>query len=52
MNYLDADEAARVQAAYGPNHQRLLALKARYDPTNLFRLNVNLSPFERQNGAS
>jgi FAD/FMN-containing dehydrogenase len=29
---------------YGPNFERLVALKAKYDPHNLFRLNVNVPP--------
>jgi FAD/FMN-containing dehydrogenase len=45
VNYLNADyTAADVAAAYGRNLPRLVALKRRYDPTNLFRSNVNLSP--------
>jgi FAD/FMN-containing dehydrogenase len=32
----------RVRDAYGANYERLVALKAAYDPTNLFRLNQNL----------
>ena len=43
-NYLDRDDEGRSQAAYGPNHERLRRLKAKYDPDNLFRLNQNIEP--------
>jgi len=43
-NYLSADDHDRVAQAYGPNHERLLELKRRYDPDNLFRLNHNIDP--------
>ena len=42
----DADEEGeqRVREAYGPNYERLVALKNKYDPTNFFRLNANIQP--------
>jgi len=33
-----------VRASFGQNHGRLRALKAVYDPTNLFRINANIDP--------
>jgi FAD/FMN-containing dehydrogenase len=44
VNFLTGDEETRVRAAYGVNYDRLVALKNRYDPTNLFRVNQNIQP--------
>ena len=42
---LEADEGSeRIRAAYGANYERLVALKTKYDPTNLFRHNQNIKP--------
>ena len=44
VNFLTEDEAERVAASYGQNHARLQDLKRRYDPANLFRMNLNIAP--------
>jgi FAD/FMN-containing dehydrogenase len=45
VNFLGDEGEARVRAAYpGATWERLAAIKGRYDPTNLFRLNHNIPP--------
>jgi FAD/FMN-containing dehydrogenase len=45
INFMDNDEAAgRLQATYGDNYSRLALVKAKYDPTNFFRVNQNIAP--------
>jgi FAD/FMN-containing dehydrogenase len=45
VNFLGTDGEARIRAAYpGRTWDRLQEIKARYDPTNLFRLNQNIPP--------
>jgi FAD/FMN-containing dehydrogenase len=44
-NYQTEDEAEGAsEQAYGPNYERLVALKNRVDPTNAFHLNTNVRP--------
>jgi FAD/FMN-containing dehydrogenase len=50
VNSLDADEQDRVPDAYGPNYQRLRALKSVYDPDNLFHTNQNIPPDRAADG--
>jgi len=44
VNFLTQDEGERTRAAYGANYGRLVQLKRKYDPTNLFRVNQNIKP--------
>jgi Berberine and berberine like len=45
VNFLGDEGAARVRDAYpGSTWDRLVAVKRRYDPTNLFRRNQNIPP--------
>ncbi len=45
VNYESDAATDRVKAAYGAKkYQRLVAIKRKYDPTNLFRLNQNIQP--------
>ena len=44
VNDLSHDDGDRVRTAYGTNYDRLAALKKKYDPENVFRLNPNIKP--------
>lgn len=44
VNGISGDEDHRVRAAYGPNYDRLVAIKEKYDPENFFRWNHNIAP--------
>jgi FAD/FMN-containing dehydrogenase len=51
VNFMPEDETDRVSSAYGANYARLAALKAKYDPDNLFRLNQNVQPSAQRSAA-
>ena len=44
VNDLGDEGEDRARSAYGDNYPRLVVLKNKYDPTNLFRLNQNIKP--------
>ncbi len=48
LNYFSDDDGAdAVRAAYGPNYDRLVEVKRRHDPENVFYLNHNIDPAPR-----
>jgi FAD/FMN-containing dehydrogenase len=44
INFMAADDQGRVEANYGDSYARLVDVKRRYDPDNLFRENQNIRP--------
>lgn len=45
INFLTEEETGdRIQAAFGNNYDRLVEIKTKWDPQNLFRTNKNIAP--------
>jgi FAD/FMN-containing dehydrogenase len=44
VNFLMEEGQDRIRATYGDNYERLVRIKNKYDPTNLFRVNQNIKP--------
>ena len=44
VNFMTAEEGDRVAGAYGSNYERLVEIKRRYDPGNVFHFNQNIKP--------
>jgi hypothetical protein len=46
MNVFNQEDAARISATYGVNYERMVGLKSKLDPKNLFRMNANVPPMK------
>ena len=44
LNFIGDEGEDRVKASYGDNYERLVSIKNKYDPDNLFRVNQNIKP--------
>jgi FAD/FMN-containing dehydrogenase len=44
INFMADDDQGRVRENYGANYERLLSVKRKYDPGNLFHMNQNIKP--------
>ena len=44
VNFMAGDDQDRIRANYGGNYERLVEVKGKYDPDNLFHLNQNIQP--------
>jgi FAD/FMN-containing dehydrogenase len=48
VNFMMDEGEERVKATYGDNYERLVAIKNKYDPDNLFRVNQNIKPTKKK----
>jgi len=44
VNFMMEEGEDRVKASYGKNYEKLVSVKSKYDPGNLFRVNQNIKP--------
>ncbi len=48
VNFMMDEGEERVKATYGDNYERLVAIKNKFDPDNLFRVNQNIKPTSKK----
>jgi len=44
INFMAGDDQGRIEANYKGNYKRLVGVKKKYDPDNLFHVNQNIKP--------
>lgn len=44
VNFMMEEGEDRIKSTYGDNYERLVTIKNKYDPSNLFRVNQNIKP--------
>ncbi|HEX7288207.1 MAG TPA: FAD-binding oxidoreductase [Candidatus Angelobacter sp.] len=52
VNFMMDEGEERVKATYRGNYERLAAIKAKYDPANVFRVNQNIAPSGKEPGVA
>jgi FAD/FMN-containing dehydrogenase len=48
INFMMEEGDDRIKATYGENYERLVTIKTKYDPDNLFRVNQNIQPEKKK----
>ena len=52
INFMMDEGEARIKATYGDNYKKLVKVKTKYDPQNLFRVNQNIKPAIKENAVT
>ncbi len=52
INFMMDEGIDRIKATYGKNYDRLVKIKTKYDPKNLFRVNQNIKPLTAEVGTA